>query len=140
VTADLSRRSIRTLAWLGDAAFEREVRWRIAARGDYPVDRLNAIKAEVVCAEAQAHMFAAIAERLDAEEASLARRARNTEVKGRMRGRTRAYRDATALEALIAAWQLGAVGGPERFDQMLAEQLEAAIDAALELTDRRRRG
>jgi rhodanese-related sulfurtransferase len=32
-------RSVRTLAWLGDAEFEREVRLRVARRGDFPTDR-----------------------------------------------------------------------------------------------------
>ncbi len=40
----LAHHSVRTLAWLGDAEFEREVRLRLARRGDYSTDRLNAMK------------------------------------------------------------------------------------------------
>ena len=74
---DLRGRSIRTLAWLGDAEFEREVRLRLARRGDYPTDRLHALKARVVCAEAQAELLAAIEPELDEHEAGVVRRGRN---------------------------------------------------------------
>ena len=56
----LPERSVRTLAWLGDAEFEREVRVRLARRGDFPTDRLHAMKARVVCAEAQAELLATL--------------------------------------------------------------------------------
>ena len=49
---DLRGRSIRTLAWLGDVEFEREVRVRLARRGDFPTHRLHVLKAKIVCAEA----------------------------------------------------------------------------------------
>lgn len=128
----LLQRSIRTLAWLGDAEFEREVRIRVARRGDYPTDRLDAIKAHVVRAEAQAALLDAISHELTENEAQIARRARNA-VPGTSRGRrnTREYRQATGFEALIAHWALGADGGWRRFESLVVPLLEAAIDEAV---------
>jgi ribonuclease-3 family protein len=101
----LGERSVRTLAWLGDAEFEREVRIRLARRGDYPTDRLHAMKALVVCAEAQAELLAVIEAELDEVEAGVVRRARNLNHKAGGRGvrSTRQYRAATGLEALVGA-------------------------------------
>ena len=55
---DLRQRSIRTLAWLGDAEFEREVRRRLSIRGDFSTDRLDKLRARIVNAEAQATLLA----------------------------------------------------------------------------------
>ena len=100
----LPERSVRTLAWLGDAEFEREVRVRLARRGDFPTDRLHAMKTRVVCAEAQAELLATLEPVLDEAEAGVVRRARNLNVKAGGRGvrSARDYRSSTALEALVA--------------------------------------
>lgn len=121
-------RSIRTLAWLGDAEFEREVRLRIAARGDFPTERLDTIKARIVRAESQAALLAAFADEPDESEQAVVRRARNAEPGGRGPRDTRAYRAATGLEALVAHWLLG--GDRARFEAILGVRLEAAIDDA----------
>jgi ribonuclease-3 family protein len=128
---DLARRSIRTWAWLGDAEFERLVRRRVAARGDYPTDRLDAIKARVVRAEGQAALLAQIQDDLDDAEQAVVRRARNTRLSGSAGSRrnVQAYRAATALEALVAYWVLGP--GDDRTDAVLGAPLEAAIDQAV---------
>jgi ribonuclease III family protein len=130
---DLRDRSIRTLAWLGDARFELEVRRRLAARGDYPTDRLDTMKAAVVRAEAQAGLLAAIEPDLHELELAVAARARNAGVPGSARRHrsTRAYREATAFEALVAWWELGGETERGRFDELVVPRLEAAIDAAL---------
>lgn len=130
---DLRARSVRTLAWLGDADFEREIRRRVVARGDYPVDRLDAVKALVVRAESQAALLGAIEAELDEEELALVRRARNQSPRsgGRAQRDTRAYRSATALEALVGLWFHGAAPGPDRFEALLGARVEAAIDVAL---------
>lgn len=130
---DLRHRGIRTLAWLGDAHFEREVRWRVAARGDYPPDRLDAIKAEVVRAKGQAQLLQAIAPDLDENEQSVVRRARNAARPGAARGResVATYRASTAFEALVAFWALSGHEGRARFEAVLEPHLEAAIDAAV---------
>ena len=116
IVVDLRGRSVRTLAWLGDAEFEREVRLRLAQRGDYPTDRLHAMTARVVCAEAQAELLAAIEAGLDEAELGVVRRARNLNSKAGGRGvrSVRDYRSATALEALVAHWCFGAPGGRMR--------------------------
>lgn len=139
----LRGRSIRTLSWLGDAMFEDDVRRRIAARGDLPIDRLDAIKAAVVRAESQAEMLAAIEPELDDDERGTVGRARNTAVPSSARGRrnTKDYRAASGLEALVAHWRLSGSEGAARLVGVLAPRIEAAIDAAwLRLRNRPRRG
>jgi ribonuclease-3 family protein len=136
---DLRGRSIRTLAWLGDAEFEREVRLRLARRGDYPTDRLHALKARIVCAEAQAELLAAIEPELDEVEVGIVRRGRNVSLKasGRAVRDVRTYRAATGLEALVAHWSLGEPAVRARFEALLGPRLEAAIDVALTVGRRR---
>ena len=128
--AALLQRSIRTLAWLGDAAFERDVRWRISRRGDHPVDRLDAIKADVVCAPAQARLLEAIEPDLDEAEAAVVQRGRNaktTTVRGRKD--VQSYRSSTGFEALVARWAL-IEGGWSRYEALVVSLLEPAIDEA----------
>lgn len=142
-SAALRSRSIRTLAWLGDAAFEREVRWRLAMRGDYPTEKLDASKAAVVRAEAQAAMLNAIEPELDDAERSIAQRGRNASLPSSARGRknTKAYREATGFEALVAHWALGGHEGWQRFTSVVGQRLDDAIDNALRKTlDRPPRG
>ncbi len=141
VESELEGRSIRTLAWLGDAAFEREVRWRIAQRGDYPVDRLDAMKAEVVCAPAQAALLEKIDSELDDDERAVVQRGRNADTPS-LRGRkdTQTYRSSTGFEALIARWALRD-GAWLRFETLVGPHLEHAIDQAIAKRARRpRRG
>lgn len=137
----LGTRSIRTLAWLGDAEFEREIRLRIARRGDYPTDRLDTVKARIVRAESQAQLLQALESDLAEEELSVVRRGRNTRpTNSARRTKTRAYRAATALEALVAFWKLDGARGQRRFDKLLGPLLEAAIDDAVASTHKPRRG
>ena len=130
---NLRERSIRTLAWLGDAEFEREVRLRLSRRGDYPTDRLDKLRARIVNAEAQAELLAGLLEAgaLREDELGVVGRARNTSVRGSGRGgrNVRAYRAATALEALIAWWLTG--GEAERFTELIVPAIEARIEALL---------
>lgn len=128
---DLRQRSIRTLAWLGDAEFEREVRWRLTVRGDFPTDRLDKLRARIVNAEAQAELLAELLAAGVLREAELAvvGRARNAAVRGAIRRSVRDYRAATALEALIAWWLYG--GQTERFAELIVPAIEARIDALL---------
>lgn len=127
----LRGRSIRTLAWLGDARFELEVRRRLSARGDYPTERLDAMKASLVRAEAQAELLAEIDDELTDDERAVVSRGRNATPSG-SRGRrdTRAYREATGLEALLAWWAEDPAC--RRFADVVAPRLEAAIDEAVE--------
>jgi 23S rRNA maturation mini-RNase III len=106
---------------------------RLARRGDYPTDRLHAMKALVVCAEAQAQLLAAIESGLDEAEAGVVRRARNLSHKGGGRGvrSVRDYRAATALEALVGHWCFSVAGGRERLAAVVIPWIEARIDAAV---------
>ena len=90
------------------------------------------MKAEVVCAPRQAELLTRLQAHLDDEETSVVRRARNTDVGGKARGKTdvRTHRAATALEALVAYW-LTSDDRRARFDTLLAPELERAIDDAV---------
>lgn len=129
----LRTRSSRTLAWLGDAEFEREVRLRLSRRGDYPTDRLDKLRARIVNAEAQAALLAELiaAGALRDDELGVVGRARNTKVRGPARGQrsVRDYRAATALEALIAWWLVG--GENARFEALIVPAIEARINELL---------
>jgi len=128
----LLQRSVRTLAWLGDAAFERDVRWRLARRGDHPVDRLDTMKADVVRAEAQAALLEAIDPDLTEEERAVVQRGRNAKTTS-LRGKkdTQTYRSATGFEALVARWAL-LEGGWARYEALVVPRLEPMLDAAVE--------
>lgn len=141
---DLLQRSVKTLAWLGDVEFEREVRWRLASRGDFPIDRLDAMKTRVVCAPAQAALLAEVLPRLSEGERALVRRGRNAApAAGARSGRQgiASYRDATAFEVLVASWCYAQPPDRERMHEVLDEPLTRAIDEAVASRARRpRRG
>lgn len=128
----LAARSIRTLAWLGDAIFELDVRRRLALRGDYPTARLDAMKADIVCAPRQAEFLLEIAPHLDEEESAVVRRGRNANVGSKAGGKVdvRTHRSATAFEALVAFWSADPTR-TDRYETMLAPLLGAAIDDAI---------
>lgn len=132
MTTDLRTRSIRTLAWLGDAEFECDVRRRIARRGDYPTRRLDLVRAAITRAETQAAMLATLSEALTDDEAAVVRRARNVRNTGHVRRDTAAYRAATALEALVAHWCLAEPSARARYDALLGPLIEQAIDDAID--------
>lgn len=127
----LRERSIRTLAWLGDGEFEREVRLRLVRRGDYSTDRLDKMRAKIVNARAQAELLAELLQHLDEQEQGVVRRGRNAAPRGSGRGSggVREYRAATGLEALVAWWLLG--GLHSRFVELIVPAIEARIDVLL---------
>ncbi len=127
----LLQRSVRTLAWLGDVAFERDVRWRVCQRGDYPVDTLDTIKAAVVRAEAQAALLESIDSELTEDERAVVQRGRNAKTTS-LRGKkdTKSYRSATGFEALVARWALSE-GEWSRYESLVVPRLEPMIDAAV---------
>ena len=137
-TIELRLRSIRTLAWLGDAEFEREVRVRISLRGDFPTRRLDRARTAITCAESQAAMLTEINERLTVEERAVVRRARNLRSQTRVRRDVATYRAATALEALVAYWCLAGMTGVKRFHTILGGPIERAIDTAIVIVPPRR--
>ena len=126
-------RSLRALAWLGDAEFEREVRWLLVQTGDHPPKTLDRIKAKLVNAQAQAHLLESVKPRLTEREKQLLRRATNLGVRGTGRGNadTRTYRQATALEALVAYWTYETHEGPNRLEMLLRPSLRQTINQLL---------
>ena len=115
----------------------------VARRGDYPIDRLDAIKAQVVRAEAQAALLDGIESELDEAEQDMVRRGVNASVSSTPRGRrtTQQYRRATGFEVLIAYWTLRGDDGQARWAAVLGAPLEAAIDGAVtQHAERPRRG
>jgi ribonuclease-3 family protein len=139
---DLLGRSIRTLAWIGDAHFERELRLRLAGQGDFPTQRLDRARAMVASAKGQAALLATIEDELDDDESAIVRRGRNAELSGGGRAQRdiKAYRAATGLEALVAFWALRGQAGRDRFEAVLAPPLERAIEQAIARSRAPRRG
>ena len=125
----LRERSIRTLAWLGDAAFEQDVRVRLAMSGDWPADELDRMRSKISNAGFQAELFLAIEAELSDEEATLARRGKNAAVRsgGRVQRDVKSYRLATGFEALMAMWLLGDAPARERYETLIAPRLQTAI-------------
>ena len=135
-------RSIRTAAWLGDAFYELEIRRRIAARGDWPVARLDRVRADLSRAESQAELLARIETQLTDEEQNVVSRGRNASVRsgGRVKRDVKAYRGATAFEALVCHWFENGENGRARFDELLAETLDAMLDEAFRRSEPIKRG
>ena len=133
----MGQRSIRSLAWMGDAQFELDLRIRIAARGDWPVERLDRIRSKISCAESQAALLSEIEDDLDDSEAGVVRRGKNASVRssGRVQRDVKAYRAATGFEALIAFLSLQGEEGRDRLVTLLEGPLEAAIDRAFASTE-----
>ena len=140
MTKAAQERSIRTLAWLGDAHYELAIRRRLSALGDWPVDRLDRVRAELCRAETQAELLAALEATLDEAESSVVARARNASLRsgGRAQRNVRAYRAATALEALVAVWCEDANG--DRFESCLGPALDARIQLAFARSEKLKRG
>ena len=123
--------AVRTLAWLGDAEFEVEIRRRVAFRGDIPVQRKNQVAAALAHAAAQAQLLASIEPLLDEAETAVVRRGRNaptrrTPPRGIDR---RIYRASTGLETLVAVWALDPKNGTVRIQNVLHPAIDRAIDA-----------
>jgi ribonuclease-3 family protein len=135
-------RSIRTAAWLGDAFFELEIRRRIAARGDWPVARLDRVRAELSRAEAQAELLARIETELTDEEQDVVSRGRNTSVRsgGRVKRDVKAYRAATAFEALVCHWFEQGELGRQRFEDLLESAIDERLDLAFKRSEPIKRG
>ncbi len=133
----MGQRSIRSLAWMGDAQFELDLRIRIEARGDWPVERLDRIRSKISCAESQAALLSEIEDHLDDSEAGVVRRGKNASLRssGRVQRDVKAYRAATGFEALIAFLSLQGEEGRDRLATLLEAPLEAAIDRAFASTE-----
>lgn len=135
-------RSIRTAAWLGDAYFELELRRKIAARGDWPVARLDRVRAALSRAETQAAFLDLIADQLDETELEVVARGRNASVRsgGRVKRDVKSYRAATAFEALVCHWFEGGESGRTRFSTLLNDTIDQALDEAFRKSAPLKRG
>lgn len=98
---------ISTLAWVGDAVFELQIRSRLAQENDSPSGSLHRQATHFVSARGQAVLMECLLEEpcgfpLDEAEKNLLRRARNFHTTSQPKGCLLPdYRKATALEALI---------------------------------------
>lgn len=104
---DYSQYGISTLAWVGDAVYELEIRLALADRQDASSGRLNRQAVPLVSARGQAAIARAILSdrselRLTEEERAIMRRGRNFHANSVSKNADPAeYRLATAFEALL---------------------------------------
>lgn len=105
------------LAYLGDAVLELYVRYRLVTAGPAPVRSLHRAATERVSAAAQALIWDKLSAELTAEEAAVARRARNARPAHAARGAGPEHHLSTALEAVLGYLYL--VGQNERLQHLL---------------------
>lgn len=100
---------ISTLAWIGDAVFELEIRMALVKQSESPAGVLNRKAVQMVSAKGQAGLLEILLQendpaQLSTAERGLLQRARNYHSKSVSKGADQAdYRAATALEALLGA-------------------------------------
>jgi ribonuclease-3 family protein len=89
------------------------------------------MKADIVRAEAQAELLAAIDPDLTEDERDIVQRGRNAKTTS-LRGKkdTQTYRSATGFEALVARWAL-LDGAWARYEALVVPRLEPMLDAAV---------
>lgn len=109
------------LAYVGDAVYELFVRsWLLTSR--VSVDRLHRRCVEWVSANGQERVWEGVKNLLDADEAEVARRARNAKSPAPRTASVAAYRRATALEAVVGYLYL--TGRDQRIQELLGPALE----------------
>lgn len=133
----LLHHSVQTLAWLGDAHFERYIRLELAKRGDFPSDRLERARVKLVRAETQAEILQSIESELSERELDFVRRGRNSKLRRGVRD-VRMARASTAFEVLISLWWLDDQW--ERFATLVEPEVQARLGRALESSERLKRG
>jgi ribonuclease-3 family protein len=120
---------ISTLAWIGDAVYELEMRLALAKQTEAPAGSLNLRAIEMVSARGQSDLLEILLQeddpaRLNEAERTLLQRARNYHSKSISKGAEQAdYRSATALEALLGAHMLA--GNTERVAELIRSALQA---------------
>lgn len=99
------------LAYLGDAVWELAVREHFVKKG-YKINAMNKKVKKLVNAKAQSVIFKSVLEDLEEEYKAVARRAKNSNIKSFPRSCSiMEYREATAFEALIAAFYINGETG-----------------------------
>ncbi len=122
---------ISTLAWIGDAVYELEIRMALAKQTEAPAGALNQRAVEIVSAKGQADLLDVLLAEEDPAQLSnterrLLRRSRNYHSKSISKGAEQAdYRSATALEALLGAHVLA--GNTERVAELIRSALKAIV-------------
>ena len=109
------------LAYVGDAVYELFVRTRLLSVR-LPVDRLHRRCVNWVSANGQERVWQRIKERLEADEAEIARRAQNAKSPAPRTASVAAYRRATSLEAVVGYLYL--TGRDQRIEELLGPVLE----------------
>lgn len=119
--------SVAALSYLGDARHSLYVRRMLVKRGLAKSGDLNREALRFVTAEAQARMYARIADELTEDEADVFRRASNSTHLNRPRHASgRDYRRATGFEAVIG--MLEWLGMTERLEYLLDKSHEKEYD------------
>lgn len=125
-----------SLAFIGDAAYTLYIRRRIVESSDAVTGTLHTMSTKHVNAKAQAEVYDELVRRdaLTAEEAEIARRAKNAHLHSRTKAATSTdYHKATALEAVIGYLELS--GAQERKESMLELCAEiSGLDRMLDQT------
>ncbi|BCV23342.1 ribonuclease III domain-containing protein [Gelria sp. Kuro-4] len=109
------------LAYLGDAVLELYVRHRLVTAGPAPVRDLHRATAARVSAVAQAAVWDKLAPELTAEEAAVARRARNAHPAHAPRGARPEHHLSTALEAVLGYLYLLLTGSGINFPKFFSQ-------------------
>ena len=122
-----------TLAFMGDAVYEREVREHVVREGNLPPNELNRRSSFLAKAATQAKMAHLLESSFTKEEADILRRGRNAHSATMAKNATMSdYRLATGLEALFG--YLFLCGEEERVRQL------AALGISQVLEHRKKRG
>ncbi|MBQ0059361.1 MAG: ribonuclease III [Lachnospiraceae bacterium] len=115
-----------TLAYLGDAVYELEIRERLVMSDHSRPSALNRHASRLVSAKGQSAMVAAIEPMLTEEEASVYRRGRNAKSPTSAKNQSiQDYRRATGFEALMGYLHLA--GQKERMNELIEAGL-AVVD------------
>lgn len=119
-TKEAKSYSSLTLAFLGDSVFEILVREKIILNGDMKIDKLHAIKVEIVCAKFQAKAIRYILENnmLSEEELSVFKRGKNSKCHAPKSTDIIDYRLATGLECLFGYLYL--IGNQKRIEELFS--------------------
>ena len=111
------------LAFIGDAVYETFVRKYVFHKGILRPDRLNSASISYVRAEAQAMAYDRLLPDLAADEASVARRAKNHKITSMPKNvDPMVYKKATAFEALLGYLELK--GDPSRVEEIIFKAFE----------------
>jgi len=126
-TRDISQMNLLTLAFVGDAVQELQIKTALALEMDASTHVLQKKSVGYLCCEAQAAAARSILEELTEEELSIYKRARNAKVSTVPKHATVAdYHAATAIEAVIGYCYLK--GERDRAAEII-DKLRAFCDA-----------